>query len=441
MKNFFKYINCILHINKPLLKSCRNVILFSSIQFCSIFCLNAQSASVPAATSVTTESNTSTEESLAKKSTAEAVPLLLQGIWYNTNRYIVFETGYKDGSRDIPQVVLRTHYTWYNDRAAESKSYTEKTGTKTTNTSGEEKSDKMTIPQTARDRNNTTAETPEEIKITFVPLVQEAFPESYNMNVALSSNITMYAETEPSGAWDAQIQYPRSKIIYHVPLAVIGNELYLNFKVKNVVYGNSSMDTDSSSVFSSEMTGLWQDYGNASGILISPPVTNTELLSYFITSTAVYQIRYWQTDMDYDENAVATFSDGSNTYTVKKHLSVGGKIYTCVNGRGTKIRNIEKSNSMPVEYKTNSVIIQTSSTDENGAPVTSTIKESTICAIGKPYLTLSDGKKTIEQLVVEANNRRKPLPPPVFPPSGLDFHWDIIKELNKYNRVLSLGKE
>jgi len=367
------------------------------------------------------------------------VPLLLQGIWYNTNRYIVFETGYKDGKGDIPQVVLRTHYTWYNDRAAESKSYTAKTGTKTTNTSGEEKSDEKTIPQTARDRNNTTAETPEEIKITFVPLVQEAFPESYNMNVALSSNATMYAETEPSGAWDAQIQYPRSKIIYHVPLAVIGNELYLNFKVKNVVYGNSSMGTDS--VFPSEMTGLWQDYGNASGLLISPPVTNTELLSYFITSDAVYQIRYWQTDMDYDENAVATFSDNSNTYTVKKHLSVGGKIYTCVNGRGTKIRNIEKSNSMPVEYKTNSVIIQTSSTDENGAPVTSTIKESTICAIGKPYLTLSDGKKTIEQLVVEANNRRKPLPSPVFPPSGLDFHWDIIKELNKYNRVLSLGKE
>ena len=49
------------------------------------------------------------------------VPLLLEGIWYNSNRYIQFQTEEtdKNGRKySQPNFILRTFYTWYDDRAA-----------------------------------------------------------------------------------------------------------------------------------------------------------------------------------------------------------------------------------------------------------------------------------------------------------------------------------
>ena len=50
------------------------------------------------------------------------VPLLLEGIWENYNRYVVFDSGYiNSNQQSIPQIVLRTFYQWYDDRAAETR--------------------------------------------------------------------------------------------------------------------------------------------------------------------------------------------------------------------------------------------------------------------------------------------------------------------------------
>lgn len=396
------------------------------------------------------------------------VPDLLKGIWYNANRYVIFDAGYTQQftneahevkTGDVPQLVLRTFYTWYDDRAAESAQYTKKTGSETAN---------VRHSTSTRDRDNTTSSPAEELSIRFVPLVEQSFPASYNMPVILSDGSTLTAKDIPSGAWDLEITYPHSRTVYHVPVAVIGNSLYLHFTVKalaseeegtppdrsspssrqqtNIVSnGTHFAETDSALVAGaadSRLLGVWKDYGSASGVLISPPVTSTELVSYYITNDAVYYLRYWQTDMEFDPEALALFSDGDKEFTVKKHLYVGDKNYTCVNGRGTKIRNVEKSSSLPDSYTVNEVVIQKKVVDENGMEQVVTQNVSTICALGKPYLTLTDGKQSIEQLVVAANTRRKPLPPPLFPPHGvLDFHWEIIKDLNTYNRVLSLGKQ
>jgi len=418
------------------------------------------------------DEQTATQTAAVAAQNAADVPALLKGIWYNSERYVLFDTGYKKNDGSIPQIVLRMFYTWYDDRAAEAADYTAKTGSKTVNVSGADTSvvasttsryfsstntatsgsarnltyatrinnqpsepentssqKHENIPAEARDVNNTTDGSPaQEIKVKFVPLVTEAFPASYNIEATVKDGMSISADTIPSGAWDLQIVYPHDRTVYHVPAAVIGNNLYLHFTVKAI---------PREAVSSDGVIGFWQDYGNASGILISAPYTSRELLSYYITQDSVYHIRYWQTDMEYNPDAEAVFSDGDKTYTVKKHLYVGDRVYTCVNGRGTKIRNIEKSKSLPEAYTLNKVNVDRQVVNEDGSVSTVRTKCATICALGEPYLTLTDGKQSIEQIVVQANNRRMPPPKPVFPPSNLDFHWDIIKDLNKYNRLLS----
>ena len=513
-------------------KKLKNKLLIVGTWFCLCTCLSAQtSVSVGVNGYAISSDNAPVVNPLdsaaaasavaATPDTAAQVPVLLKGIWYNSNRYVIFDTGYgseltaENGEAEqaqIPQLVLRTFYTWYDDRAAEPNEYTKKTGSKTVNVAGADTSPEgsttsplftstntatsgsarnytyatrvnsknadtgtlgkaQNIPATARDRNNTTdSSKAEELKIRFVPLLPEVFPASYNMTVAQADGSTLTAagtvsgdkngvssagvsgSEVPSGAWDLQITYSHDRTVYHVPAAVIGNNLYLHFTVKVLQTGSATTDTAATTVASSgasasngsavstipsQLYGFWQDNGNASGILISPPYTSKELLSYYITNDSVYHIRYWQTDMEYDPTAEAVFSDGNNRYTVKKHLLVGGLVYTCVPGRGTKIRNIEKSNSLPEKYTLNSVIVSQRVTNSDGSTGITSYETATICALGDPYLSLTDGKQTIEQLVLAANSRHIPLPKPLFPPSNLDFHWDIIRDLRKYNKLFN----
>ncbi len=360
------------------------------------------------------------------------VPQLLKGVWENYNRYVVFDTGYTsaDGGA-IPQIVLRTFYQWYDDRAAESPEYSK---------------------AVKRDTNIATQNSSEaqEIHIRFVPLTEQLFTSDYGMPVVQSDGDVLYAEDKCSGAWDLQIEYKGKKLggkkIYHVPVAVIGDKLYLNFKIK--VDDSDSVPVSpllDGNVMEREnfMAGYWMDYGNANGILESAPVESTELLSYFVTDSVVYPIRYWVTDMEYDENAIAAIIDGPDTYYVPKHLWIGDQNYTCTLGRRTQIRNLQKIDSLPGPYETNSVLVEKHAVDSQGKEYSYTVRTATICAFGEPYLTLTDGARTIEQIIKDDNSRRKDPPPPLFPPHGvLDFDWSIIerppKDFNR--RMLDLGK-
>ena len=360
------------------------------------------------------------------------VPLLLEGIWENYSRYVVFDSGYLASSGEaVPQIVLRTFYQWYDDRAAESHEYSE------------------TNP---RDDNNTTASSSpaQEIRITFVPLTDELFTEDYGITTVQEDGDVLIAESNPSGAWDMVVEFGGRRLggkkQYHIPIAVIGDKLYLKFAIKKE-------DSDSVPVSpfldgtvlesGNILAGYWQDAGNASGILASIPVENTELLSYYVTDDAVYPIRYWETDMEYDSSATAYFSDNGEDFSVPKHLWVGDRNYTCTVGRRTQIRNMKKTDSLPEPHTVNSVLVQKNTTDEYGNPIEYTVRTSTICAFGEPYLTLTDGTRTIEEIIRINNARRKPLPPPLFPPHGiLDFDWSIIDDPPEdwNRRMLDLGK-
>ena len=69
----------------------------------------------------------------------------------------------------------------------------------------------------------------------------------------------------------------------------------------------------------------------------------------------------------------------------------------------------------------------------------STIFESVFTKKSEPYLKRLADKNTFEALVAmvkEANARRKPNPPALFPPSNLDWHWDLIDLLEKDNQLI-----
>ncbi|MBP5251638.1 MAG: hypothetical protein J6Z17_04395, partial [Treponema sp.] len=123
------------------------------------------------------------QDSVVVAQAEHEVPLLLEGVWKNYSRYVVFDTGFSgfDGQPEL-QEVLRIFYAWYDDRAAESSSYTQ---------------------DNPRDVNDATPRaSAEEITVNFHPLTEQLFTREYNLDVVDENGTVFYAVDEPSGAWD-----------------------------------------------------------------------------------------------------------------------------------------------------------------------------------------------------------------------------------------------
>lgn len=350
------------------------------------------------------------------------VPLLLEGIWYNSNRYIQFQTEEtdKNGRKySQPNFILRTFYTWYDDRAAESPEFSEKY---------------------SRDRNDATRFA-EDVKIAFQEITPSYYTEKYGITQKYGDNVYATARDLPSGAWILKIKYPGVKEVYSIPVCVIGNYLYLNFAVRNISIGDFDSYSDKSTF------GYYSSYYVNDELWISPKDYFTELKSFFVDVDCVYPLRYWLTNMEYDSQLSASISDGEKNHIVPKHHKIGERNYTCVQGRGRVIRNLKKQLTLPEPCFFNSVKIVKKSYDydSEGNKIKENIQEKivpTIVAFGNPYMELDHSGKNILQIVEEANSRKKPLPPPVFPPHGiLDFHWEVLELNQNYNRMHSIWRK
>lgn len=346
----------------------------------------------------------------------ENVPVLLEGIWENSSRYVIFDSGYVSrlSSRRIPSIALKAFYGWYVDRTAESDEYS---------------------LNHLRPSNDTTSKSAEHLEIHFTPITDELFSPGESV---FHEGYSVTQGKMPSGAWDMEIKYPGYKETYHVPIAVIGNNLYIKFLIR------SSKDVGSEGENEKiNLQGFWQDSGSASGIKVSPPVLYDELLSYYVSGDYVYHIRYWVTDMEYDGETKAAFSDGNETFYVPKHIISGNRVFTCVSGKSRNIRNIERSEKLPEKFELNDVVISGSVTDESGFNTFVSGNGATIMGIGEPYLVLLDDSRSFEDILEEAALRKAPSPAPLFPPHGLlDFDWSIIEDPpESYDRrMLDLGK-
>jgi hypothetical protein len=299
---------------------------------------------------------------------AGLIPSPLRGVWENSNRILSFYTMTNNGSnRVLSGVFLKMYYGWYYDRTAEP------FGVTTVNTQGQ------SVPVVARDRNNVSAHEGEAL-------------------------ITKFDETSPitetSGSWLMRVLYPPYRETDAIALAVIRNKLYLNFFIRY----DENPDSRNS------IRGFWRAAGTASGITASRPYYLDSIESLYITDDAVFRIRYWEVDLVPNLATRAYFSDGATEYAVDKYIIVGDKTFTCVQGRGTQIRQITQT-ALMTDYDLSD--------------------DGTLCAFSEPYLTKSRVTDVYAE-IANANARKKPAAPPVFPPSDLDFHYDTIEDLRKY---------
>lgn len=300
-----------------------------------------------------------TEQIKNNREYIEDVPKPLEGIWQGNDRLVLFN------DKAPISIVLRVFYQWYDDRAAEPSSFAQ---------------------ISSRDRNDTISSHPENIEVKFFTLFEN--------------------ESKTAGIYELSVKYPKIKNVVYIPIAVIDNQLYLTFLMReNINYP----DLESNKDF------YLKDYGVSNGITISPPIIKDEIISYYVTGNSVYHIRYWESKMDFSEEK-AEFSTEEKNFFVDKFIKAGGKIYTCTTGRSKKIRNIQKSTFISENF-----IID---------------NDSVIYAYGKPYLIKVPSQKTEKDFctIVESNNsKRKPPQTPPFPASEIDFHWKEISEIEKYN--------
>ena len=95
--------------------------------------------------------------------------------------------------------------------------------------------------------------------------------------------------------------------------------------------------------------------------------------------------------------------------------------YSCVPGRRVNIRNLDKRD---IAFDGAEIIYN---------------EENTIAVENNIYLKRLLDKNSFEDLikiVKDQNSKRKPDPPPLFPPEDLDFHWDLIDYLEQDNLII-----
>ena len=306
-------------------------------------------------------------------SVSYAVPELLAGLWEGNDRLLYLPAGEKQPL----SIVLKTFYGWYYDRAAEPSSSSQ------------------TAPRTI---NNTTKPSPESLTAQYRSLSVLYLP---------------LFEGRTSGAWEMIIRYGKNQTAV-VPVAVIGDKLYLDFAMR------TRPDTQ-------KTDGFWQRNAAASGITVDCPRLAENIWCFYTSGSSVYYVRYWKTDMEYEETD-AVVQDGDVSLTVPKHVISAQNVYTCTLGRRTTVRSsdVQKRNKQDSDF----------TYDDTGL----------LCAAGPALMSRPHGADaasvdTLLKIVKTANSKKAPGPQPLFPPADVDWHYDIIRQIEAGNPIIQAVRE
>lgn len=279
---------------------------------------------------------------------SQSIPEKLQGIWEGKDRFIFFDNAAGDENPEFV-IILKEYYGWYYDRAAEPLEYNEKE---------------------ARTRNAATHKEPEVIPFTLseIPDITDA----WQLTVTYSKH---YSNT--------------------TSFVLIEDKIYLNMYTKY----DSSINTGTEANILTEDYTLYRGWQHSDGFIMNSQPADENISLLILLDDKFYDVRYWQTDMDY-ETSLVTFKYKDDQFMVPKHLYAEGTNYSSVNGRSKKVRN-----TMPAFPLTDNTILYNDD-------------KSVLVLNGQPYLTKVQDKETFEdlmQIVKEANSRRKPDPEPIFP--------------------------
>ncbi len=200
-----------------------------------------------------------------------------------------------------------------------------------------------------------------------------------------------------------------------IPFLLIDGSIYLSYFEKDI-----PLEIDENKNWN-----FYRGIAPSKGFMISPQSLPENITGYIIDGEKLYDVRYWKTDMDFSTDYIS-FVYKDDTYQIPKHLRSCETNYSCVSGRSKKVRNTVKA----FKYKADDYIFN------DDASVFTKNEE--------PYLKELADKETFEELikiVKDANSRRKPDPPALFPESDLDWHWDLIDLLESGNPIIQKVRE
>lgn len=166
---------------------------------------------------------------------------------------------------------------------------------------------------------------------------------------------------------------------------------------------NDSLYLDYYEVFEIAQGVFYKPCSNIVDFLINESKESIEVYGYYEVDDKFYQIRYWKIDKDFvDETAIY-----QDFIQVQKMISIGDSYYTCVPGKGLKIRNVKE-----VEKPSNIIF-----SDDNK-----------YMTFAKPYAQKSL-IQNIDSEISLHNSKRKPMRKPLIEPMDLDFHYDEIDRI------------
>lgn len=296
-------------------------------------------------------------------------PEELKGIWQGKDRILFI------GDENEFSIILKLYYGWYYDYALEAD----------VNLINKEK------------KNAASSSLPQNLTVSFNKIIEN----STAYEITISSN---------------------NKPISCTPVAVINNELYLNFLIKpekEFIAEKNILENKNNDNF----LGYWQGINNNENIRISTRNNKNDIYSWYILDNAVYRLRFWKTDIKYENDSMAAFTDGENIFSINKHIFSGTQNYTCATGKSSRIRNVEKYSKYPNKIKIDS--------------------SERILVEGNPNFVKADAsdREKLITIINEANKRRKQNPPPLFEEKEINWHWDLINELEKDNKIIQDVRE
>ena len=283
-------------------------------------------------------------------------------------------------------IILKEYYGWYFDRAAEPEAYNSRE---------------------TRTRNAATHKTAE-----YIPYKIDDF--TCDDDSCFFEMITTYSKHEKN----------------YIPVAILNGRLFIDFYKKDVQKEfpyNQQLYDDKGNLIVTE-NGYWIGNIDTRGFTLNSQVIDKNIGLLVIDGSKMYDIRYWLSDVEMrderDKSVIFEYAD--DEYVVPKYLFYANNQYTNVHGRSKKIRNTQGPFIFePSDYYFNA-------------------NKTLMAKKDKEYLIKIVDKNDFEALmniIKTANSRRKPDPPPLFPPKELDWHWDLIDYLEKDNALVQQVRE
>ena len=248
----------------------------------------------------------------------------------------------------------------------------------------------------------------------------------------LSCAVTEERTFEGGGVYTLLVSYPGQRMRQRIPAAVLeGAGLYTGFytREENDAAATATADAE----IDAALSGFWVYQGDAGGIRLYSLEPINEFYCLYFDGDRYYRIRYWLTDARFRSlRAAFRADDGEKELSVPKFLRNGDRLYTCVTGTGTRLRNYE---SGTWEYSDGAISFAADKAVFAGRNMLETAAfrladDGSCLLLGEPQLSRSS-LSDMDAEMHEHNALRRPQRKPPLGFMELDFYWDEIERLRQ----------